>query len=948
MKKNLALLLMLLCCSIAAMAVPAKPGWHTIKQSDGTTLKVQAVGNAFNHALVTSDGLTVARGDDGDYYYTSSLTGLTTMRAHEVNDRTPAETAFLNAQRGNMTMPQKSHQIPGNKGSFKYVGGSNADADVPAMGSRRIPIILVEYQDKKFNNTRQGIIDAMLTGDESVGQYFRDQSNGLYEPEFDVYGIYTLSQNRSYYGANQNDLDKGLGSMVTEACQLASADGVSFSPYDTNGDDYCDVVIVIYAGVGEAQASTTHPEAIWPCNWYLSSASYYGLGGNGPFRPNNNDPLVDMFAVFNELYGSNDNGTTIDGIGTFTHEFGHCLGLPDMYDTGNGNHYGMGDWDIMCMGCYNNDGFTPPGYSAYEKVFMGWVNYITPQPGTYYTLPVWNQKNAATDKAVCIVSDINENEYFILENRKRQGWDRYMPGEGIMITHVTYDADRWWENTVNNENIQLMTIVPADNNLSYYNENADLWPRNGKTEFTNNSTPPARLYMKANGSIVSNAGSLSKPVTEMVINQNGTASFWYMKGSATNPVISVSDEDIDFGSVMMNTGATATFNVMGQALTGDVTLTLNDDYGVFSVNPVAISASDAANGVTVTVAFNPVALGKCNATVTLSSNGAQDVVVNLTGNGMLEGYAPVMLPADSAFINLNKFRADWTDQTPAGNVESYTLEVKTKPSVELLETADFSGVPDAIEDGYLKDIWEETEGYLPDGWSATSYLAAYDGALILAYSGSIKTPNYNLEGYDKVTVVVRAATYASNSASMRVSTGAAYQDLTLDGTFTDYTIVLDCNALDAVRFTNTDDNTYSSVKSVTVYAGDLTAARLTATELGDETNRLITGIIDNFYTVDNLQAEGTFVYRVKAVYIDGTESDWSNKQEVTLFENGHGFEPGDVDHDGVISIADITMMVDYILGAIGDDECCPICGDVDGDGVIGIADVTMIVDKILS
>ena len=64
MKKNLALLLMLLCCSIAAMAVPAKPGWHTIKQSDGTTLKVQAVGNAFNHALVTSDGLTVARGDD--------------------------------------------------------------------------------------------------------------------------------------------------------------------------------------------------------------------------------------------------------------------------------------------------------------------------------------------------------------------------------------------------------------------------------------------------------------------------------------------------------------------------------------------------------------------------------------------------------------------------------------------------------------------------------------------------------------------------------------------------------------------------------------------------------------------------------------------------------------------------------------------------------------------
>ena len=948
MRKSFLILLMLLFCSMAAVAMPAKPGWHTIKQSDGTVLKVQAVGNAFNHAILTSDGLMVAQGLNGDFYYTSSLTGLTAIRAHESGERSATENAFVNAQRSNLTMKSTlNYRVPRQQGRLG-VGGSNAEASVPAMGSRRIPIILVEYQDKKFNNTRQEIIDAMLMGNESVGQYFRDQSNGLYEPEFDVYGIYTLSENRSYYGKNQNGSDKGLGWMVTEACNLASADGVSFSPYDTNGDDNCDVVIVIYAGVGEAQASTTCPESVWPCNWYLSSAAYYGFGGNGAFRPSNSDPIVDMFAVFNELHGSNDNGKTIDGIGTFAHEFGHCLGLPDFYDTGNGSHIGMADWDIMCMGCYNNDGFTPPGYTAYEKVFMGWVNYITPQPGTYYTLPVWNQKNAATDKAVCIVSDINENEYFILENRKRQGWDRYMPGEGILITHVTYDADRWWENTVNNENIQLMTVVPADNSLSYYNENADPWPQSGKTEFTNNSTPPARLYLKANGSIVSNAGSLNKPVTEMVINQNGTASFWYMKGSATNPVISVSTTDIDFGNVMMNTRATATFNVIGQALTGNVALTVNDANGVFSANPVVISAADAANVMTVTVAFDPVALGNYNATVTLSSNGAQDVVVNLTGNGMLEGYAPVMLPADSTFINLTKFRADWTDQTPAGNVDSYTLEVNTKPSIELLETADFSSVVDAVENGYLKDIWEETAGYLPDGWSATSYLAAYNGALILAYSGSIKTPNYDLQGYDKVTVVIKAAAYAGNSASMRVSTGAGYQDLTVDGTFTDYTVVLDCNALDAVRIANNDDNYYSSVKSVTVYAGDLTNVRLTATEAGGETSRLITGITDCFYTVENLKAEGTFVYRVKTLYIDGTESDWSNKQEVTLFENGHGYEPGDVNHDNTVSIADITILIDYILGAVSDDECCPICGDLDGDGVIGITDATMVVDKILS
>ena len=492
MKRNFLTLLLLLCFGLAAMAVPARPGWHTITQSDGTTLKVQAVGNAFNHAILTADGLTVTRGADGDFYYSSSLTGITAVRAHEASDRTPSEVAFVNAQRANMTMQYRSYLMPNKKGKLG-VGGSNADSGVPAQGQRRIPILLVEFKDKKFNNTREEIIDAMLMGNESVGQYFRDQSNGLYEPDFEVYGIYGLSQNREYYGGNSGGTDKGLGSMVTEACQMAAADGVSFKPYDTNSDDYCDVVIVIYAGVGEAQASTTYPQSVWPCNWTLDAAAYYNCGGNGAFRPNSGDPLVNTFAVFNELYGGNDNGKTIDGIGTFAHEFGHCLGLPDFYDTGNGNHYGMGDWDIMCLGCYNNNGFTPPGYTAYEKVFMGWIDYITPSPGTYYTLPVFNLKQQSTDKAVCITSDLNQNEFFILENRRKQGWDRYMPGEGIMITHVTYNADRWWANTPNNENIQLMYVVPADNTSSYYSESTDLWPQNGKTEFTDSSTPAAKL-----------------------------------------------------------------------------------------------------------------------------------------------------------------------------------------------------------------------------------------------------------------------------------------------------------------------------------------------------------------------------------------------------------------------------------------------------------------------
>ena len=531
MKKKFFILSVLFCCAMAAIAIPAKPGWHTITQSDGSTLKVQAVGNAFNNALLTADGLTVARGSDGDFYYTSSLTGLTAVRAHEAQKRTAAEKAFIQAQRGALQMQFQPYKLPASKGKLNAVG-SNASADVPAQGERHIPIILVEFQDKKFNNTRERIIEAMLTGDESVGQYFHDQSNGMYHPVFDVYGIYCLSQDREYYGGhNGTTKDKGIGWLVTEACQLAAADSVSFKPYDTNGDRFCDVVIIIFAGVGEAQAKVYHPEAIWPCNWTLDAAKYYNRGGHGAFSPSAGDPAVNHFAVFNELYGSNDSGKTIDGIGTFVHEFGHCLGLPDLYDTAGNDNYGMGNWDVMCLGCYCNDGYTPVGYSAYEKEFMGWVDFIKPVANTYYTLTPWNQGNKETDQAVCITSDVNRNEYFILENRKRVGWDRYLPGVGILVTHITYSSSYWTNNKPNNDKVQLVTILPADNKLSQYTESGDTWPNGSKRNLTDETSPATELYMTSYGEITGPAGYLGKPVTEMTINRDGTASFWYIKAA---------------------------------------------------------------------------------------------------------------------------------------------------------------------------------------------------------------------------------------------------------------------------------------------------------------------------------------------------------------------------------------------------------------------------------
>ncbi len=796
--------LMALCCGLTAAAMPAKPGWSTVTQSDGTTLKIQVVGNAFNNAILTTDGLTVERGVDGDFYYTSALTGLTAVRAHDVNQRTASETAFIEIQRNTLKMQHQSYQLPSPRTGRLGAVGCNSESGVPALGERRIPIILVEFADKKFNNTRERIIDAMLTGEESVGQYFRDQSNGLYQPVFDVYGIYTLSQNREYYGGRTSATkDKGIGWMVTEACQLASADGVSFKPYDTNKDYYCDVVIIIYAGVGEAQAATTHPEAIWPCNWTLEAAKYYSRGGNGPFSPGMDDPYVNHFAVFNELHGSNDYGKTIDGIGTFVHEFGHCLGLPDLYDTSNKDHYGMGNWDVMCLGCYNNDTYTPIGYSAYEKVFMGWVKYIMPEPDTYYTLPVWNQKSANTDQALYVVSPLNKDEYFIFENRRRQGWDRYIPGQGILVTHITYKSGRWTNNTPNNEDIQLVTLLAADNKLSQYSESNDLWPYGSRNAVTDKSAPATVLYMTSGGTITGSAGFLEKPVTDMVINSDGTASFWYMKKTDAKPVISPSVSSINFGNVVKGAASSQQFTLRGVNLKGDITLTLSDADGVFSVDNTVISANDALKGKIVNVQFTPHSVQDFNASLTLSSPEAEDVVISLIGHGSLECYVPVLLQADEQFISATQFRAAWTDQTPAENVASYTLEVSSQSTI-----------------------------------------------------------HFN------------------------------------------------------------------------------------ASESGDASYREITGITDKYYTVQDLRASTTYSYRVKAMYVDGTVSAWSNVMSVTLPEDAHNYELGDVNHDGNIDVTDVTTLIAYILGSHVD--ICTDCADIDANDRYDVADVTGLISIILA
>ncbi len=172
---------------------------------------------------------------------------------------------------------------------------------------------------------------------------------------------------------------------------------------------------------------------------------------------------------------------------------------------------------------------------------------------------------------------------------------------------------------------------------------------------------------------------------------------------------------------------TATLNVTGANLTGDITIALNDADGVFSIDVTTIALADVANGA-VTVTYAPQAVGTNNATITLSSEGAPDVTINLTGTATaapLVVYDPVMLPADESKITATSFRADWTDQTVPENVVSYTLEVKEKPSTGgLIAEADWSDAPSS------------GSATMPEGWTVGPYTIYNEGGSISITSDS--------------------------------------------------------------------------------------------------------------------------------------------------------------------------------------------------------------------
>lgn len=546
MSKRFLTLAAMFMLAASAFAVPAKRVKRQVQQPDGSVLTVMLRGDENFHYTSTEDGQPLVQRADGAYCYaTLGSDGKLTASAqvaHDVESRGAAELSFLNyytaesqkvrslgmeraKQRNARRMARLANRgvvDASGKPVRRVMAGATGGEGIGVTGKRKGLVILVNFKDKKmqskhtqaeWNDYFNKVGYNKYGNNGSVHDYFYAQSYGKLDLEFDVIGPVTVSKNMASYGANDaqgNDIDPA--GMIKEACELAYAkEKMDMSQYDWDGDGAVDQVYVIYAGYGEAAGGEAN--TIWPHEWDIQGGGYSLVLGGQRIR---------TYACSSELNGGY--GTDISGIGTACHEFSHCMGIPDFYDTAGGGCFGMDAWDLMDYGSYGGDGYEPTGYNTYEKWVSGWI-----EP-TILTEPCYikNMKPLSDAPEACVVfNEANKNEYYIFENRQLKGTDVALPNHGMLVIHVDYDQKVWFDNEVNNtSNHQRFTVVPADNKLTSETVTGDTYPGTTKsTELTDTSKPAATLF---------NANSdgrkfLGKPVTE-ITEKDGLISFTFMGG----------------------------------------------------------------------------------------------------------------------------------------------------------------------------------------------------------------------------------------------------------------------------------------------------------------------------------------------------------------------------------------------------------------------------------
>jgi M6 family metalloprotease-like protein len=516
----------------------ASPYPINITQADGTVLTVIGKGTLSKSWTETIDGYTVVK-VNGHYEYATKAAGklvATGIQARNLRERKPVELNFLKKQTKSLSPDQTITQ----NGVANVAGEPDsgpAKAGFASKGNPKAILLLIKYPDLPSTNTITDFNNLMnqanYRGTGSFKDFFSTSSLGQLNITTDVFGWYTAAHPYAYYGTVNGDARATY--LVREAVDAAEAAGVDFSKYDNDKDGVVDGIIIAHAGPGAEEGSQT--QYIWSHRWVLSATgmqvSYDGV-------------LINDYIINPErrLFTG-----AMTGRGVFCHEFGHNLGLPDLYDTDGGSE-GLGEWSLMASANWLGNEHTPGNMCAWCRAKLNWTTPTTLNANGTYQLDA-----ASTSGQVYRINTPVTNEYFLLENRQKTGLDISLKGSGLAVFHINTNKTNLFpgSNTVNaDENLKGVDLEEADglNDLDRQVNRADagdLYPgtSNNRT-FGESSNPNSKTYNNASSRIT---------VNSIAIDAAGTASF-----------------GLEFANLLPSVTITSPFN--GQVFTAPATINI--------------------------------------------------------------------------------------------------------------------------------------------------------------------------------------------------------------------------------------------------------------------------------------------------------------------------------------------------------------------------------------
>jgi M6 family metalloprotease-like protein len=514
--------LLLLLCSASVFAMPAKRTPTVVAQPDGTRFSVVAFGDERYNYTETLDGYVVVQGEDRYWYYaTLSPEGRYVPTTYQVRG------GSISLQKGaGEEIPRhlrESRQVITEKRQAHYVEQVHTideqmlfrriqGLQKPATVVKRVLILCVRFPDIAPTQTAASFQD-MVNNDSWKGgiggmsKYYKDVSYNTVSIQADYKDWITAAHTSSYYAYSNPNFGTRVQELIDQAIDSAEANGTDFSLYDNDGDGSVDGLFIVHAGIGAEEGGQT--QYIWSLQSSLSASYQRTYDGK----------TISRFIILPELYGSNH----VD-IGVFCHEYGHMLGLPDLYDTNgstNGASEGVGNWCLMAGGSWGGNGSTPerPAHmSAYCKELLGYTAPTVVLSGQALSIPQ-AETNAFSYK---IWMDENQaDEYMLIENRQKTGFDLNLPASGLLMYHVDKNlADIWpGSNSVNVTNTHLGVKVYEADGLEQMASGAnrgdagDPYPGStSKTSLTSSTTPNSKLW-NTNASGVEITGISSSAAT---------------------------------------------------------------------------------------------------------------------------------------------------------------------------------------------------------------------------------------------------------------------------------------------------------------------------------------------------------------------------------------------------------------------------------------------------